>query len=71
MKSNPPEQGGGEENTPDTQNLDVTTSYTEEELTAMTNSQLKSICDDLGVTYNSSATKATLVGLILGAQGGN
>lgn len=37
----------------------------------MTNSQLKSICDEMGVKYNSSATKNTLVSSILEAQGGN
>ena len=38
----------------------------------MTNSQLKSICDEMGVKYTSSATKSTLVNSILEAQqGGN
>lgn len=37
----------------------------------MTNAQLKSICDEIGVKYPSSVTKATLVRSILEAQGGN
>lgn len=37
----------------------------------MTNAQLKSICNEMGVKYASSATKATLVNSILEAQGGN
>ena len=45
--------------------------YTEEELTSLTNSELKSICDELGIKYTSSSTKATLVSSILEAQGGN
>ena len=45
--------------------------YTEEELTSLTNAELKSICDELGIKHTSSATKATLVSSILEAQGGN
>ena len=44
---------------------------TEEDLTSLTNAELKSICDELGIKYTSSATKATLVRSILEAQGGN
>lgn len=38
----------------------------------MTNAQLKTICDDMGIKYTTSATKSTLVNSILEAQqGGN
>ena len=50
---------------------DVKVTYSESDLTAMTNAQLKSICDEMGVKYTSSATKSTLVRSILEAQGGN
>lgn len=51
---------------------DGTVTYSEADLTAMTNAQLKAICDKLGIAYNSSATKSTLVNSILEAQqGGN
>lgn len=48
---------------------DVKVTYSKSDLTAMTNTQLKSICDEMGVKYTSSATKSTLVSSILEAQG--
>lgn len=50
---------------------DVKITYSKSDLTTMTNTQLKSICDEMGVKYTSSATKSTLVRSILEAQGGN
>lgn len=72
------EEGGGdtpvvpgtEEESPVSEDTTVeeSTPYTKRELHSLTNSQLKEICEGMGVKYTSSATKSTLVSSILGAQ---
>ena len=64
---------GTEEESPVSEDTTVeeSTPYTKGELQSLTNSQLKSICDEMSVKYTSSTTKSTLVRSILEAQGGN